>query len=415
MKKKLLLIPVLLIIVILLIVGIYLKKEHENKIKFEKEQAIKLEKQKIKDSYNTFVKLKKDANIYNSKYKKVGTVSKDTYVILDDEFEVTDKYYKLKEVDYYVLYSDVVKTDEKVKTHDEFFTYKNYIPFNENIITKDYYKMYYSDNTYIELDESKSYPIIIKDDTKYGVEFNNNLVYINKDDVKEIVSSKNTELKTTDAVAVLNYHFTIDANSEERRECVQTICIPETQVDEQIKYLKENNFYTTTMRDLYLFLTNKIQLPEKSVSITIDDGWYVSRMIMILEKHQMIGTLFLIGSLASPSDYSSSYLEIHSHTWDMHTPGICGGAYGGGILCLDENKVLEDLQKSKESLNNTSVFCYPFYENNKRSKELLQKAGFEMAFVGGNRKANKNTDLFLIPRYVMYDRTTLSQFINFVN
>ena len=42
---------------------------------------------------------------------------------------------------------------------------------------------------------------------------------------------------------------------------------------------------------------SKIQLPEHSVSITIDDGWYVSRAITILEKYQILGTLFLIGSL----------------------------------------------------------------------------------------------------------------------
>lgn len=414
-KKVLVLIIIFIIIIGLMILGLYFKKEHENKLKLQKEEEIRLEKEQIKNNYNTFVKAKDNINIYNSEFKKIGTISKDTYIILDDEYEVIDKYYKFKNLDYYILYSDIEKTEEEIKNNDEYKTYKNYIPFNENIITNDIYKVYYKDDTYIELNESKTYPIIIKDENRYGVDFNERLVYINKEDIKEIVNIQNTDSKISSGVAVLNYHFTIDATSDERKECVQSICIAETKVDEQIKYLKENNFYSTSMRDLYLFLTGKIQLPEKSVSITIDDGWYVSRMISILERHEMLGTLFLIGSLASPEAYNSKYLEIHSHTWDMHTPGVCSGGYGGGILCLDENKVLEDLKKSKESLSNTTVFCYPFYENNKRSKELLIKAGFEMAFVGGNVKATPGVDLYKIPRYVMYDSTTLNQFINFVN
>ena len=101
----------------------------------------------------------------------------------------------------------------------------------------------------------------------------------------------------------------------------------------------------------------------------------------------MQGTLYLIGSLASPSDYSSNYLEIHSHTWDMHTPGVCEGSHGGGLLCLDEQTILDDLKKSRESLNNTDILCYPFYEYNARTIELVKKAGFKMALGGGYRKA----------------------------
>ena len=83
----------------------------------------------------------------------------------------------------------------------------------------------------------------------------------------------------------------------------------------------------------------------------------MARSITILEKYQMLGTLFLIGSLSSPDAYRSNYLEIHSHTWDMHTLGQCPSSVGrGGILCLDEDKILEDLKKSRESLNNTLLW-----------------------------------------------------------
>lgn len=418
MKKLKIIIPsiVLILIILLLLFGIYLKKQNEEETRKRLLEEAKIqEKKDIENNYNTFVRTNKETILYNSTYKKIGTISIDTYITLDDNYEIKDKYYKLKDLDYYVLYSDVVKCEEEILKNNEYMTYKNYIPFNENINTNDIYKIYFNDINYIELNEGRTYPIIIKEDNKYGIEFNNHLAYINKEDVKEVVSSSNSDALVATDLAVLNYHFTIDANSDERRECVQDICIPETQVDAQIKYLKDNGFYSTTMRDLYLFLNGKIQIPQKSVSITIDDGWYLPRMINILNKYEMNGTLFLIGSLASPTAYQSKYLEIHSHTWDLHTPGVCKGTHGGGILCLDENTILTDLKKSRESLDNTTVFCYPFYENNYRSKKLLKEAGFEMAFVGGNKKANQNNDIYLIPRYIMYDGLSMNTFINIVN
>ena len=130
----------------------------------------------------------------------------------------------------------------------------------------------------------------------------------------------------------------------------------------------------------------------------------------------MLGTLFLIGSLASPEAYRSDYLEIHSHTWDMHTIGQCPSSIGrGGILCLDENTVLEDLRKSRESLNQTTNFCYPFYDYNNRAIELLKRAGFTMALAGSERKVKVGQDKFTVPRYVIVNYTTMNEFISYVS
>lgn len=369
------------------------------------------------DNYNPYVRTKKDVKLYNINKKEIGIISSNVDISLDDrDKNIDNKYYKLAGEDVYVYNSDIKATEKPTYGNNEYKFYKNYIAYNENVVTNKNYKMYYQDGSYIQIKKSGSYPIIIKKEDKYGIEYNNSLVYINKSDVSKTEVISNTSLPSASAVAVLNYHFTIDANSDEAKECRQTICMSETQVDEEIKYLKENNFYTVSMEDLYLFLTGKIQLPEKSVAITIDDGWYLTRMINILNKYEKLGTLFLIGSLASPNDYKSDYLEIHSHTWDLHTPNVCPGSHhGGGLLCEDENAILEDLKKSRESLNNTEVFCYPFYEYNARAIELLKQSGFKMAFAGGSKKAKPGDDLFAIPRYELSNATTLNRFMTMVN
>ena len=385
----------------------FIKKENNKK-------QIKINQ--VVDNYSEYVKIFKTAKLYDNDKKIAGSVSNDLIIKLDDKDKtLDDNYYKLKNEDIYIKAESVRKAEPILYENNEYKFYKNYIPYNENIVTDDEYKLYFDDNNYIEINKSDSYPIIIKDDNKYGIEYNDSLVYIDKSDVKKVENSNNTTLRHTDAIAILNYHYTIDEYSDEAQECRQSLCMTQTQVEEQIKYLKDNGFYATSMQDLYLFLTGKIQLPEKSVTITIDDGWYVARMISILEKYQMLGTLYLIGSLASPNDYRSNYLEIHSHSWDLHTPKVCSGVHGGGLLCEDENIILEDLKKSRESLNNTEVFCYPFYEYNTRAIELLKNAGFKMAFAGGSRKAKVNDNLFIIPRYELLNTITMDRFKKIVN
>ena len=393
---------------------IFFGKNLLNNKSSNKKNDVKTNKIDITSNYNDYVIATTDTDIYNKKLKKIGKIYKDTKILLDDKKNIKDKYYKLKNADIYIKYDSVTKSDA-FTYENEYKTYKNYIVYNENIKTKSNYKLLNGDNTLYEFNNSDTYKIIIKDEEKYGIEFNDQLFYIKSEDVESNIESANSDNVIAKDIAVLNYHYTIDKNSDEGKECRQTICMDQNQVEEEIKYLKDNNFYPVTMQDLYLFLTGKIQLPEKSVSITIDDGWYLARMISILEKYQMQGTLYLIGSLASPSDYTSQYLEIHSHTWDMHTPNVCNGSHGGGLLCLDEQTILDDLKKSRESLNNTDILCYPFYEYNARTIELVKKAGFKMALAGGYRKAKPGDNIYAVPRFELGNYTTMNDFIKAVS
>ena len=94
----------------------------------------------------------------------------------------------------------------------------------------------------------------------------------------------------------------------------------------------------------------------------------------------------------------------------MHKAGDCPNGQGGGIQCLSEKIIQEDLKKSREKLNNTTYFCYPFYEYNDYSISVLKEAGFTMAFGGtledGKRKVTVGSNKFKLPRYVIYNTTT---------
>ena len=417
-KNKIIILLIILLILITLLVHISKPQSKIAKQKKVEPTVQKINIQKIKETYNTYMVTTQESPIYKCEQEctKVGTIANNMELTLDDNYEINNTYYKILNTNYYIEYQNLKSIEDITKTkHDEYANYKNYIPFNEKIVTKEIYKLYPNNNIYIEINEVNEYPIIIKEENSYGVEFNNRLVYINKEDINEIKQTEENPNNYTQKIGVLNYHYVVNKEAGELNECVQSICMEDTQFESHLSYLKENSYYTASMRDLELWLDKKIQLPSHTTVLTIDDGWYVARAIPLLEKYQLTATLFLIGSLASPESYTSNYLEIHSHTWDMHTPGICNGTHGGAILCKDDNFILNDLKKSRESLNNTPYFCYPFYEYNSNSEKLLQAAGFRMAFIGGERSATQGINKYRIPRYVMVNYTTMNNFINSIS
>lgn len=405
--KKYVVIVTGICLLVMLVIGVILFAYFDKKLKEEKET---LRLQNIKDSYNTYMVMNKESDLYNDEYEKAGTVSKGMYLILDElGEEYKDGYYKLKNNDLYVKYDSLVVTEEKKEER----RYKNYVPFNKNVVTNEETKIYADEDIYYTLKDAYEFPVIIDDEDKYYVSFDDKLLYVFKDSV---------EVKETDdlkeyakSLAVLNYHYVINIEAGEAPLCdPASICLTDTQFDSQMKYISENSFYTITMKELEMFIDGKINLPKKSVAVTIDDGWFVGRAIPILEKYNIMGTLFLIGYLAPATDYASPNLEVHSHTWNLHNISNCPGGRSP-LLCYDKNVILEDLKMSRESLNNTTYFCYPFYDYNDHAIDALKETGFTMALTGGEKKVTRGIDKYKVPRYVVISTTTIDELAKMIN
>ncbi len=372
---------------------------------------------KITSHYNEYVKTNDEVKIYDKNGNETGLIGKDVELNLD-EIEITSdtKYFKIKDFDdeYYVKYQDVDKIDALTLYSDR---YKSYILFNENIVTNDKTSFYDENNNLVyTFNKSFDLPIIIKGDNRYGIEFNNRLLYVKKDEIKETKENNNTELKNANGVPVLNYHF---AYEDDDKTCNQVICHSASQLKEHFSYIKDNNFFTPTMKELEMYIDKKLQLPQKSVVITFDDGWRADVARKYVDEYKINATLFLITSWYDKEQFESEYFEIHSHGDNIHNGGLCSGGQGGEIKCMDHDKLLTDLKTSREKLDGSTVFCYPFYEYNDYSIKVLKEAGFTMAFAGeyagGKTKVTPGIDKFRLPRWVIVNYTTKKQFISYVN
>jgi hypothetical protein len=124
--------------------------------------------------------------------------------------------------------------------------------------------------------------------------------------------------------------------------------------------------------------------------------------------------LFLVTAWWDKSNYASPYLEIHSHGHDLHNQGVCSGGQGGAIKCLPKDVLLNDLTTNRTLLNNSTVFCYPFYEYNNYAINILKEAGFTMAFAGDRSKIRKGANKLILPRYIIYSSTSLNEFAKMI-
>ena len=220
-------------------------------------------------------------------------------------------------------------------------------------------------------------------------------------------------------VAVLNYHFFYDDNYE---SCDLGNCISTTKFEQHLKYLTENGYKTLTMEEFRAWIYGEIEIPSKSVLITIDDGALGTglhngnKLIPLLEKYQVHATLFLITGWWSIDNYRSPYLDIESHTHDMHTEGYCSGVTRGAkMLCLSHDEVVSDLQASIAVTGSNKAFCYPFYAYNEQAINILKEVGFKLGFAGGGYKATRNSNKYAIPRYQITQYMSLDTFINYVS
>lgn len=236
----------------------------------------------------------------------------------------------------------------------------------------------------------------------------NILKMANGEDVVETEPPKNPN----QGIAVLNYHFFYDPATQ---TCDETICLKVEKFREHLEYLKNNGYKTLTMKEFVNWMYGKIELPEKSVLITVDDGAMGTgkhngnHLITLLEEYKMHATLFLIAGWWDISNYESPYLEVQSHTFDMHKYGDCGK---GQLVCANYDEAKADLQKSLDIIKDNTSFCYPFYRYDDEAIQAIKDLGFKAAFVGGNVKAKRSNNKYLIPRYPITSDITLQDFIN---
>jgi uncharacterized repeat protein (TIGR02543 family) len=176
-----------------------------------------------------------------------------------------------------------------------------------------------------------------------------------------------------------------------------------------LTYLKKKKYYFPTWKEVIYYRAGKIDLPRKSVVITIDDGRmnFYHRALKASVKKKVPVTGFLIvkeiydqkEKLKAFKKFKKkkyrSLVNLESHTYNMHI-GQAGGI--GKMLNAAEDEIVRDIKKSVKILGRNEALAYPFGHYNSAVKAAVKKAGIKLAFTTKNGKLLPGTDAYELPR-----------------
>lgn len=183
--------------------------------------------------------------------------------------------------------------------------------------------------------------------------------------------------------------------------CDSPLCVPEDIFEQQMKYLKENNFHVITPEQLLAFLEYRQPLPKKSVLITVDDGYssFYEVAYPILKKYGFSATLFVYVDFVGVSSKALSWEQLRK----LKAEGFIIGSHS--IMHSDLSKQGEgeseqaymerlrhEIFDSKRIIDaklnqNTIAFAYPFGRVGKEAMQVTRQAGYRLAVTvnrGGN-------------------------------
>lgn len=218
-------------------------------------------------------------------------------------------------------------------------------------------------------------------------------------------------------VPVLSYHkFSINKKNR--------MTVTKAAFEQQMKLLKDRGYRVISMDQLFDFLDFKRQIPEKSVVITIDDGWRSAYDIAfpILKKYGFSATFFVYTDLIVGSKKTLSWnllREMAGHGIDIQ----CHSKTHRNLTVLDEKESFREyfdaIEKELTAANNIiskklnkkcAYLAYPYSDTNSLIISLLRKHGYRGAFTvkrGSNPFFIHN---YAINRSMIYGNYTIDQF-----
>lgn len=390
---------------------LYVNQDTKNKGKDVVKEIKADEVSKRIDVYTGYVITNKDAKLYKlqkDKYKKVGSIKKDSLILLDESNQSNDDYYRLSDSDYYIDYRDIKENVDELSFDDSFH---KYIVFNENVVTEKMTELYTIDGELkYTLQEGIDLPIYMKKNDMYFVKYMSELLEVKSASVS-IKENRNTEKVNATKIPVFMYHFFYDAQANESGPDGNYTEIHTFK--EQMQSALNKGYQSVTMNELDLYLDGAIQLPHGSFVVTMDDNAEsVKRLAYpVLEELKIYATNFVItGWTDDFASIQSDYIELQSHSDGLHTGGCSGIKHGGLFNCIDYESGLKDVKTSSEKLSGAFVFCYPFGDVDENMKNILRDGGYRLAFTTKFGYVCPGMDKLELPRVRITQNTSVESF-----
>lgn len=235
----------------------------------------------------------------------------------------------------------------------------------------------------------------------------------NAQNTESKVESRFEGVKTTSQdinIPILCYHDVTPNNPDNNG-----LLISPEKFKEQLQYLKDNNYTPITLDELYDYLRNNKEIPEKPVVITFDDGYKgnYEYAYPLLKEFKFPATMFVISNYVGGADFmtteqlkemSNNGIEIESHT-SKHDD----------LSKLNETEQVETLKNAKTSLEKiiekpVDFVAYPFDRHNSNTRIAVEKAGYKLGFNLNGNFADRKDHNFNMDRIYVNGNDSLKEF-----
>lgn len=204
-------------------------------------------------------------------------------------------------------------------------------------------------------------------------------------------------------VPVVTYHHIQPLDMAERLGH-RVLTIDNVMFEDQISYLVENGYTTLDVYDLVYALENRTTLPEKSIIITIDDGYddNYTYAFMLAKKYEVVMNFMISTGLIGKSGYmqwehlqelnESPYASIYNHT-TTHAP----------LGYITKDKIEEEIITANEQLAvnlglENKIITYPYGSYDTEAIETLKELGMTAAFTTDNGRTHCRSTIMNLPR-----------------
>lgn len=233
-----------------------------------------------------------------------------------------------------------------------------------------------------------------------------------------VVAVPRTPAAQTADVAILMYHAFTENEAE-----TSSVCTLASEFERQLSALRDAGYTSVGYADLIEFVNGKGELPEKSLLISIDDGYQnnLDLAAPLLEKYGFCANIAVIGVSIGHTTYKDTdipimphfsledarpwikrgVLTVTTHSYDMHQiAAVDGNDCRRGVLQMPGEAepdyiaaLTQDYTHAQEQLAGLPgkvlpVFTYPFGAYSELSERVLQEQGVQVTVTiadGANR------------------------------
>jgi poly-beta-1,6-N-acetyl-D-glucosamine N-deacetylase len=222
---------------------------------------------------------------------------------------------------------------------------------------------------------------------------------------------------------ILQYHHFSDKTPP-------STSIKETQFVDQLNYLAENEFTVMSLRDVALSLYHQLELPDKCVSLSVDDAYlsvYKTAYPLVKQHHWPLTVFVSSDNVAENSSLYMSWQELR----EMAQNGISIENHGKShshMVRLNPGesekqwlmRIRSDILQSQQQITRQigvapQLFAWPYGEYNSKLGKLIR----DMDLIGFGQQSGPawaDANFSALPRFPMADRfANLDGFITKVN